>query len=147
MSEQCRKPGCTLSRLSVFCEEHHREQLVRAGLIQDPPPDPSRLLVRVCESHVRSYDCGAITPEELCASLFDYFIHLHNEGLDSSWGPALDSLPLPIKKDLLAYASARSEPRLFAPVPRQERKAAEEAARTAQAELVAQLAARCGGVG
>jgi hypothetical protein len=116
---------------------------VRVGLVH-----PSKLLVRTCQSHVRAHDYGAITTEELCVSLFDFFIHAHNEGLVSAWGPALDSLPLTLQKDFLAYA-ARSEPRLFAPLPssRQEKEQAEAAARAAQAELVARLEAKCGGVG
>jgi hypothetical protein len=78
-------------------------------------------------------------------SLFDFFIHVHNQGLVGSWDQALDSLPLPVQKDLLAYASARAEPHLFAPFPtsKKEREAKEKAARAAQADLVAQLAARC----
>lgn len=46
--ETCRRPGCSRPRthLSVFCEEHHREQLERAGSGAElPPTDVLRLIV------------------------------------------------------------------------------------------------------
>ncbi len=92
---------------------------------------------RLLDAHQRNL----ISKDELASNLFDSFIHASTHGLSEHFGAGLDSLPPAVLADLLAYARAHPEPRVFDPQSSDpERRCAEEqAALAAQADLVARL--------
>jgi hypothetical protein len=137
---ECHHDGCTRRRTaySVFCEEHHREQLERVGLISDVASDPASIIRKRCERLLQAFNQNILSREELCSGLFDHFVHDGMKVGSENWGEALAALPHAVLLDLLAYARERTEPRLFAPFPSdpQKREALEQTARVVQAKLV-----------
>ena len=138
--EHCREPGCAQPRVrfSVFCEQHHQEQLRRSGLLRPLPRDPSDPVRGTCRRQLKAWELKAITNEELLATLYDRFVIAHINGED--WDAGLDSLPAVIATDLLGYVKAH-EPRVMNPRPTdpQRRAVQDRDAIIAQAKLVARL--------
>src|SRR3712207_6247617 len=108
LPERCQRDGCTRprGRHSVFCDEHHREHLVRVGLERETPPDPCETMPDRCRQVVRACEAGAITRDEVFSRLFDLFVHAGMQGLERCWGPCLDVLPADVVAGLRAYAEA-----------------------------------------
>src|SRR5436305_4030814 len=104
-SDKCRRDGCAAprTRYSVFCDEHHQQQLRNAGFIPDTSPDLSAVMRQRFERVLAAYECQAITKDELCSILFDSFIHAHTHGMSEHCIAGLDSLPIAVLHDLLAY--------------------------------------------
>ena len=94
------------TRYSVFCDEHHREQLIHAGLERVTPRDACDGMAGRCRQIIRACESGAITRDEVFTSLFDLLVHAGMHGLERCWGPCLDVLPAEEVAGLRAYADA-----------------------------------------
>ena len=142
LPEECRHAGCTRQRgrLSVFCDEHHQEQLVRFGMIPEHP-DPCGVILKRCQGSVRAHEMGAITADELQDALFDQLVHAGTQGLTPCFETVFNSLPTDVLSHLLAVVKRHTGPRLFHPLPtlETERRAKEKSALAAQAALVEAL--------
>src|SRR5688572_10789908 len=99
LSDTCARVGCgeRRGRNSAFCDEHHREQLIQAGLICSKP---ARTLREGCAATLRAYERSAILKDELCSALFDAGVR----GFAECWQTCFDLMPEPVVADLLAYA-------------------------------------------
>lgn len=137
LPDRYRRDGCTSQRgrNSVFCEEHHREQLVRVALLSDAPRDPCAGLRRTCDSQVMAFQRSLITADELYGSLYDAFVHYGIQGLIDCWDPCLAALPKMNLNGLLTYAKGLSEPRLFHPRPTDEQRRAEVVKRAVEVQV------------
>jgi hypothetical protein len=91
----CRRDGCDRprTRFSVFCDEHHNEELIRVGLALETPVDPCEGMKHKCIQRVDAERTHAITREEVLTSLFDLFIHAAMQRLERCWQETLDALP------------------------------------------------------
>jgi hypothetical protein len=98
-----------------------------------------------CAKLLNAFQRNVITKEELCSNLFDSFIYDGVRNGGKQWGAGLDSLPRAVLLDLLTYAKAHPEPRVFHPVPTDARRkvAEDEAALATQADLLARLDGKC----
>lgn len=112
--DPCRKEGCTRprTRLSVFCEEHHVEQLIRAGLRPAVLPihDPRADLVKRCRHPLGHYEQGVITADELLALLASALVHGGRCGESEYWPDCFDALPPGLIETLLAYLRRAKRP-------------------------------------
>jgi hypothetical protein len=119
LNERCRQDGCERlrGRYSIFCDEHHRVQLIRVGLERETAADPCAGMPEWCQRILRACELHAITDDEAFSNLFDRFIHAGMHGLERCWGPCLDAMSPDAVAGLLAYAKAHSEPRLFRTAP------------------------------
>jgi len=90
---------------------------------------------------LRGHHRDVLTRQECLCQLFDRFIYFGTREFTDCWGPALESLPADVARDLLLYARAHPEPRLFSGsfVTPDGRAAAEQLTLGVQAELIEQL--------
>ena len=142
LPERCRKPGCTRNRtrFSVFCDEHHRQELVRVGLAPEKE-DPCAEIIERCRDCVGWFERGLTTTDELLNAIFDALVNAGTHDQGRCFKTCFESLPTPVLADLLTFVKGHPEPRLFHPLPKSaaDRAATENAARAAQAEIVRAL--------
>jgi hypothetical protein len=113
-TESCAREGCDLprTRLSVFCDEHHDEQLKRVGL-RPPFPvnhDPRQWFVRKCQRVLRGYTQGVITTDEFYFQLADVLVDGGTKGEAEHWPACLDTLPPGVGRRLLLYLRRAERP-------------------------------------
>ena len=147
--EACRGRGCDRQRVaqSVFCDAHHREQLLRAGLLVEREPNPAADRARVVKRWTNVISFGGLTTDELCGNLFDRFILAERHGLAAHMDACLDLVPRDVVSALLRYAEAHPNPFAFnygppGSLPRVRDELAAEAARI---DLIGRLRARLNG--
>lgn len=137
---RCAHDGCgqRRGRLSVFCDEHHRENLIRVGLVSEKPDDVGTELSGKCQRILKAADAGAITEDEMYGAMFDAFIHSGTHGRSEYWQPSFDLLSHETISGLFIYARRHPEPRIFLPRPTSEPAKSTEERRTlaVQAHLV-----------
>ena len=148
MDSDCRHEGCGKPRVSfsVFCDEHHREQLIRAGVVSPVPPDPCEDMSQKCARVLRNRTMGGISMEELLVGLFDVLMRGASDGADRCWEACFAELPQEVIRELLVHTERYDRPRLFAPLPQHERERAEKSERAlkTQAHLIDRLRAYAG---
>ena len=140
--EPCRQDGCTRARTrhSVFCDEHHQEQLIRAGLRPAVLPgyDARAEQLSRCRRPLRAHEQGLITDGELLSTLSDVLVHGGMTGRAEYWPDCLDALPAGVAEALLAFLRGTARTHAFAPTSPEQL----QAARSVQARLVSVLEAR-----
>jgi hypothetical protein len=142
--ELCRAEGCSRprTRLSVFCDEHHNEQLRRVGLPgpNPTPPDPCAEYLKKCQRILRWRNEGLITDDELHSQLADVLIDGGVRGHSACWAACLSAMPDAVAAGLLTPLRTSARPHgFFLTSP-----AKVEAARAVQAELARAANARLG---
>jgi hypothetical protein len=146
--DPCRHEGCTRPRTrhSVFCDAHHQEQLIRAGLRPAvlPVHDPRVEQVRRCERVLKAHQSGLITTDELHGQLADLFVHAGMNGESEHWPHCFDSLPAGTAAHLLSYLRASARPHGFAPTSPERVEAAREAQSRLESALEAWLRGAAG---
>ena len=146
LPELCQFDGCSQARgrHSVFCDDHHREQLFRAGLLSETPFDTCGHIEKRCRQVVKAHESLTISEEEMYGQLFEILIHGGTQGLRKCWKQAIGPLSDAIIMGLRAYVLEHPERRLWHPLP--DTKAArlekKRATRIVRAELVDELDAR-----
>src|SRR5690349_10074300 len=102
----CKKEGCKQPRArhSVFCDQHHAEQLDSASLLE--LKEPCEEMRDECRRVIHAGKLGAITGGEIPSRLFDIFVHSGTRGLEDCWMQCIEVLPPDAITDLLRYAEA-----------------------------------------
>jgi hypothetical protein len=139
LPQKCRREGCSRprSRLSVFCDVHHEEELVRVGL-KTGPNDPRPLFVRRWAHCVETVNDGSLSANECCSLLLDTLMHASQHGISELTGTWLGNLPIDWVDRLVLYAQRNPHPRLFPPLPetKPQRRQAEEKALSAHQRII-----------
>jgi hypothetical protein len=137
--EKCRREDCTRprSRLSVFCDGHHKEELVRIGL-KTGPHDPRELAANKWRRCVDAVDDGSLSTDEGCSFLLDTLLHAVQHGASEFVCTWLNDIPVEWVDRLILYSQRNPHPRLFHPLPETEpqRYEAVEKARVAYRRII-----------
>jgi hypothetical protein len=142
LSDMCQHQGCTEKRsaLTVFCDAHHREQLIKFGLLEDIDPiDAARIkLIKKYQRMLRNHEVGAITYQEMISAVRHTFIDHAAAGFSIADGVAI--VPHSLCQDLLKDMQANPKAHVWhmAPGPPPERREAFYEARR-QHNQIAQL--------
>ena len=102
LSDICQHQGCTEKRSehTVFCEAHHREQLVKFGLlVPESPEDANNRLVKKYNRYFKGYQIGAITDQEMISAVRHAFVDHAAAGFPIADGVA--TLPRSLCEELL----------------------------------------------